>query len=66
MAEIIDFATVRAAYHPPNHGAMGPAQILLFLGVRYERHSEKRNSAAVNPDNDSGKTPPRPRRRRAS
>jgi len=72
MAEIIDLERhrgYRRSQAATAHGARprGPATILLFLGVRYERHGETVGSALLDsPLGGRGKTPPRRRRKRAS
>jgi hypothetical protein len=61
MGEILPFqqrSRPRAAFHPPE----GPAEILFFLGVRYERHDDGTNGPQSH--KPVGSTQRRPRRRK--
>jgi hypothetical protein len=50
MAEIIPLAERRAARPPSGRAALGPTgEIVLFLGVRYERHEEGPSPAPAKP-----------------
>lgn len=66
MAEIIDLERWRAIRRQPRTVAAGPARILLFLGVRYERHQDDHALPASKRLAGRGKTPSRRRRRNVS
>lgn len=71
MAEIINIAAHSHRRRQQDDVSGAGAKILLFLGVRYERHGDaamiSRKAADPAPTTDGrGKTPPRRRRSRAS
>lgn len=63
MGDVVDFTARRAGLEPRRREPRGPAEIHLFLGVRYERDTDE--PAARRPDRtDTVSRQSRPRRRR--
>lgn len=49
MGEIVDLASARGQKHSrtrPDASAFGPAQIVLYTGIRYERHDADLNGSS--------------------
>ena len=66
MTRIIELEAYRASRRLARSAPAEPARILLFMGVRYERHEDGLASPTSDELSNRGKTPPRGRRRRAS